>query len=82
MSFGGFKPTHVCILDGVFNQTLLPYMSDDEIEERAEIGLNDNSLINTCGANGSDCTEFCYLGSKRTVISEVSLIKDKWVWTL
>ena len=71
MSFGGYKPDYVCMIDGLFNQTSLKYLTDAQLREKAEIGFNNETFLDVCDVNGTECYQFHFFGVKRTVISEV-----------
>ena len=71
MSFGGYKPDYVCMVDGLFNRTAIKYMNESYIQEQAEMGVNNETFLNTCDINGTSCDAFYFFGAKKTVIAEV-----------
>ncbi|GFO30694.1 solute carrier family 22 member 21 [Plakobranchus ocellatus] len=80
LSFAGYKDDYVCIIDGVFNQSVIQYLGDSEIRQEAEISIQNGTLINVCEVDGKSCQDFHFLGVKRTMISEWNLICDlRWM---
>ncbi|KAK3775405.1 hypothetical protein RRG08_013250 [Elysia crispata] len=80
MSFGGYKPDYACITDGLLNQSSLKYMNDSQLREEAETGVNNETFLNVCDLNGTECDQFHFFGTKRTVVSEWDLVCDlRWM---
>ncbi|RUS82446.1 hypothetical protein EGW08_009792, partial [Elysia chlorotica] len=80
LSFASFKNKHVCILDSAFNQSTLRSMSEQEVWDVASQGLNNHSIVDVCQIDGVRCDSFFFFGTKRTIVSEWSLVCDlRWL---
>ncbi|GFO30692.1 solute carrier family 22 member 21 [Plakobranchus ocellatus] len=81
MSFAGYESDSMCIVDRLVNQSAIHDMNESQIRQIAEEGTVDNeTFLNVCEVNGTDCDDFYFFGVKRTVISEWNLVCDlQWM---
>ncbi|KAK3780291.1 hypothetical protein RRG08_006197 [Elysia crispata] len=80
LSFASFKNDHACIIDSVFNQSTSENIDEPAVWATANRGFNNNTLINACEVGGITCQGFYFFGTKRTIISEWSLVCDlRWM---
>ncbi|GFN97826.1 solute carrier family 22 member 21 [Plakobranchus ocellatus] len=70
MSYAGYIGDFVCITDVEMDHTMLTNIS-------ASGQTVNGSALNACSVNGTACTDFKFLGSKRTAISEWHLVCDR-----
>ena len=75
MSYAGYISEFECVVlpESARQSRSAVYTNRSPQLETGSGRVHNDSTLNVCRVNGTECHDFRFLGSKRTVISEVSL---------
>ncbi|GFO42986.1 solute carrier family 22 member 21 [Plakobranchus ocellatus] len=78
MSYAGYISTFECIVHSKLDQSTSRFYTDASFNMAAtDPDVENETALNVCKVNGTDCQDFKFLGSKKTAITEWNLVCDR-----